>query len=112
MSSEPRGRNARRQQNARLFPSQVVRPQHRRDGSADVRVLNEHVYITLHLPHIEDAELRYSIRRRYMLVWGEGSPHEAQILVHLPKAVDGQHHSVRFHNGVFDAKIRLREAPK
>lgn len=102
----------RRQENARLFPSQVVRRSHRRDGAADVRVLNEHVYITLNLPEVEDAELRYSIRRRYLLVWGDNSPHEAQILVHLPKAVDPKQHSIRFHNGVFDARIRLREAPK
>jgi hypothetical protein len=112
MAFERKSRDARRQQNVRLFPSQVTRPKHGGAGSADVRVLNEHVYITLHLPQIEDAQLRYSIRRRYMLVWGDGSPHEAQILVHLPKAVDAQHHSVRFHNGVFDARIRLRETPK
>ena len=75
-------------------------------------MLNEHVYITLNIPEIEDAQLRYSIRRRYLLVWGDGSPHEAQILIHLPKAVDAHHHAIRFHNGVFDAKIRLREPSK
>jgi hypothetical protein len=61
------------------------------------------------LPQVDDADLRYSIRRRYLLVWGDGSPHAAQVLIHLPIAVDPEHHSVRFHNGVLDAKIKLRD---
>src|SRR5688500_14280550 len=66
----------RRHEDVRLFPSQLVRPRGSEKTPADIRVADGHVYITLHLPHIDGAELRYSVRGRYLLVWGEGGAHE------------------------------------
>lgn len=100
----------RRQENARLFPSQVVRARDRHVAPSDSRIVDGHLYITLNLPHIEDDELRYSVRSRYLLVWGEGAAHEDQQLVLLPVKVDPDQHSIRFQNGVFDARIKVKEA--
>ena len=109
MSSKTPG-PARRQENVRIFPSQVVRPGGGDKAAADMRVVDGHLYVTIHLPHIEDAELRYSIRGRYLLVWGDGGAHEAQSLVMLPVRVNPDEHSVRFQNGVFDARIKVKNA--
>jgi HSP20 family molecular chaperone IbpA len=86
----------------------MVRPGGKAKPSADMRVADGHLYVTLHLPHVDDAQLRYSIRRRYLLVWGEDGAHEDQILVMLPVRVDPESHSVRFQNGVFDARIKVQ----
>ena len=107
MSSDVSGSSGRKQANVRLSPAQLVRPRVRRVAEADIRVDDGYIYVTLHVPEVEDSELRYSIRRRYLMVWGE-SAHQAQHLVHLPRAVDPQQHSVRFQNGVVDARIKLK----
>ena len=109
MSSDAPGHPGRRQQNVRLFPSQVVRPNHSSTTPADCRVVDGHLYVTMHLPHIDDAELRYAIRGRYLLVWGQEEAHDDQRLVMLPVRVDPDQHSVRFHNGVFDARIKVKD---
>lgn len=106
MSSEATG-PGRRQENVRLFPSQLTRPGQPVKDPADIRSHEGHLYVTLHLPHIDDAELRYTIRRRYLLVWGDGGAHETQNLVMLPVRVNPEQHSVRFQNGVFDARIKI-----
>lgn len=97
----------RRQTNVRVFPSQFVRPRNSDRAPADIRNVDDHLYVTLSLPHIDDDQLRYSIRGRYLLVWGEGGAHEDQTLVMLPVRVNAQEHSVRFQNGVFDARIKI-----
>ncbi|MBI2076786.1 MAG: hypothetical protein HYT80_00230 [Euryarchaeota archaeon] len=107
MSSEASGSPGRRQTNVRLSPSQLVRPRVRRVAEADIRIDDGYVCVTLHVPEVEDSELRYSIRRRYLMVWGE-SAHREQHLVHLPRAVDPEQHNVRFQNGVVDARIKLK----
>jgi HSP20 family molecular chaperone IbpA len=107
MSSETPG-TGRRQENVRLFPSQLVRPRNAAVAPADIRAVDGHLYVTLHVPHIDDSQLRYSIRGRYLLVWGEGGAHEDQRLVMLPQRVVSQEHSVRFQNGVFDARIKIQ----
>jgi len=96
----------RRQANVRVFPSQFVRPRSSDKAPADIRNVDGHLYVTLSLPHIGDDELRYSIRGRYVLVWGEGGAHEDQTLIMLVR-VKAEEHSVRFQNGVFDARIKI-----
>jgi HSP20 family molecular chaperone IbpA len=110
MSSDAPGPQGRRQQNVRLSPAQVVRATNKRTAPADCRVVDGHLYVTVHLPEIKDEELRYAIRGRYLLVWGDGSAHDEQRLVMLPTRVDPDQHSVRFQNGVFDARIKVKEA--
>lgn len=110
MSLEGTGPSARRQTNVRLFPSRTAKPRDRRTASADCRVVGGELYVTLDLPHIDDAELRYAIRRRYILVWGDKSAHNEQYLIMLPVRVDPSGNVVRFQNGVFDARIKVLEA--
>lgn len=107
MSSESPS-TGRRQANVRLFPSPFVRPRSSDKAHADIRNVDGHLYVTISLPHIDDDQLRYSIRGRYLLVWGEGGAHEDQILVMLPVRVKAEEHSVRFQNGVFDARIKIQ----
>ena len=109
MSSKEPDPQGRRQQNVRLFPSQALSPRRRTGPPAEIGVHDGYVYITLSLPSIDDAELRYAIRRRYVLVWGENSPHEDQVFVLLPKPVDPDRHNIRFQNGVLDMRIRVQE---
>ena len=106
MSPESPG-TGRRQANVRVFPSQFVRPRGSEKAPVDIRNVDGHLYVTISLPHIVDDQLRYSIRGRYLLVWGEGGAHEDQTLVMLPVRVKADEHSVRFQNGVFDARIKI-----
>lgn len=106
MSSDASGPSGRRQTNVRLSPGQLVRPRFRTVAAEDIRIEDGYLYVTLNVPEVEDSELRYSIRKRYLMVWGEHA-HQAQHLVHLPKAVDPMQHSLRFQNGVVDARIKL-----
>lgn len=106
MSKEARSPSGRRQENVPISPSQVVRSRDRQAAEAEVRVLHEHVTVTLNAPEILDEELRYSIRRRYVLVWGDATRHGSHYLVYLPEAVDPDEHTVRFQNGVFDVRIK------
>lgn len=110
MSNEAQAPSGRRQENVRVSPSQVVRPRDRRLVEPEVRLDEDYVYVTLHAPEIQDEELRYSIRKRYVLVWGDEARHEPHYLVMLPVAVNPESHTVRFQNGVFDALIRIRDA--
>ena len=109
MSSESPRREGRRQQNARLYPSRALAGRKQKPAPAETRVVGDYLYVTLSLPEIEDPELRYAIRRRYLLVWGDNSPHSEQQFVLLPKQVDPDQHSIRFQNGVLDVRIKLRQ---
>lgn len=106
MSNERTDRS-RRQQNARLFPSRAARPRRQGLPAVEVDMADGHLHVTFSAPEIEDAELRYTIRRRYLIVWGNNSPHQQQHFIHLPKRVDPEDHNVRFQNGVFHLRARI-----
>lgn len=105
--SPERTDRSRRQQNARLFPSRAARPKRSGLPSVDVSISEGYLHITFEAAEIDDAELRYTLRRRYLIVWGENSPHQEQRFVHLPAKVDPSDHKVRFQNGVFDLRAKI-----
>lgn len=106
MGAEKQVRPGRGQTNVRAH-SQVVRPRARPSTDAEIRIVDDHVYVTVHAPAVSEKGLRYAVRRRYLLIWDEKSD-ETHHLVLLPKTVDPEQHSIQFRNGVLDARIRLK----
>lgn len=76
----------------------------------DVEVRNdgEWLCLSLHTPDIHESKFRYSISKRYLLVWADGSSHAQHQFVILPRPVDPHDHEVSYTNGVVDARIRIR----
>lgn len=74
----------------------------------EIRSDREWVYVSLHAPEIQEDRIRYSISKRYLLVWADGSSHAHHQFVILPHPVEPHDHAFSFSNGVVDARIRIR----
>ena len=63
--------------------------------------------VTFSVPDISESNFRYSVGRRYLVIWSDRTHPIQHHFVGLPKAVDPKDHMLRFTNGVVDARIRL-----
>lgn len=109
MAFEEEKPDAARPPRARKVRVEVVPARGRIVANPEVRVASGWLEVTLFTPEIAEGKFRYSISKRYLLVWADGSPHAQHQFVILPKPVDPEQHEVRFANGVVEARIRLRK---
>jgi hypothetical protein len=73
-----------------------------------VRILDGWLEITVAAPEIPQGKFRFGVGRRYLAVWADPDPHERHRFIVLPRAVVPEEATVRFQNGVIDARFRLR----
>jgi hypothetical protein len=73
----------------------------------EVRIADGWLEVTFSVPEIPESSFRYSIGRRYLVIWSYRTHPVQHRFVNLPRAVDPKDHMLRFTNGVVDARIRL-----
>jgi len=74
----------------------------------EVRRNGDWLEVTFHAPNIQEEEFRYSVGRRYLLVWGDKGRPGHQHFINLPQAVSPKDHILSFVNGVVDARLRVQ----
>lgn len=73
----------------------------------EVRRNGDWLEVTFAASDIQDGDFRYSVGKRYLLVWSEKGRNGSQHFIHLPHAVVPGEHILSFVNGVVDAKLRV-----
>lgn len=89
---------------------QIVPARARVVANPEVRAVDGWLEVSLAAPDIPQGKFRYRIRKRYLLVWADGSQHGEHHFVILPHPVDPSAHEASFANGVVDVRIRLAAA--
>jgi HSP20 family molecular chaperone IbpA len=91
-------------------PGQVVRGQPVAQWAHEIRAEGDRLLITIDCAHLAPEAVRYSIGRRYVVVWAAMGPRSAQHVVLLPEAVVPADHVVSHTNGVLDLSVKRRQA--
>lgn len=75
--------------------------------SPELRMDGEWLEVNFAAADIPDGKFRYSLGKRYLLAWADGTVHGQQHFVLFPRPVEPKDHTVTFHNGVVDARVRV-----
>jgi hypothetical protein len=105
MSSEETGDRSPGRKAAVVRPGQVVRSSASRRGSAEVRLADGRVLVTVFCPDIPEEHLRYAVGSRYVIVWSADPTRDIRQFIHLPVRVVPPTHEAAYRNGVFDLAV-------
>jgi len=107
MAYEKRGEPTRGSARRSRGPSVRITPTRSQiSPGLEVRSAGGWLEVTFAAPDIAEGAFRYSVGKRYLLVWSDES--QSHHFVNLPKAVESRDHLISFVNGVVDARLRVR----
>jgi hypothetical protein len=107
MVFEESGAPARTSRRTRNPSVRIVPATRRRPNALEVRHNGDWLEVTFSAPDIAEERFRYSVGRRYLLVWSDRGHPGLHHFVNLPKRVRPEDHILSFNNGVVDARLRV-----
>lgn len=110
MAYKERGEPTRGSARRTRSPSVRITPaQSRGTHGLEIRKSGDWLEVTFAAPDIAESNFRYSVGKRYFIVWSDTDQPGQHHFVNLPRSVEPKEHLLSFVNGVVDARFRLRE---